>query len=240
MGLKIGYINPDQITYDYLKGKKYAPSNENWDSMVAYWQSIRSDEGAHYDDIVELDGNEISPFVTWGITPSQSVAIDGTLPKVSSFSNQDQLVVKEAYEYMSFEEGQSIKDTSVDVVFIGSCTNGRTSDFQIVANMVKGKTIKPELKALAVPGSESVKREVENLGIAQILIEAGFEWREPGCSMCLAMNPDQLTGRQICASTSNRNFKGRQGSPTGRTLLMSPATAAATALTGKVTDPRDI
>ena len=237
-GAKIGYINPDQKTYDYLKGRPYAPKNEEWVKSLTYWKSIRSDPDAEYDDIVTLDGNQIKPFITWGITPAQSSPIDEKLPAINNFEQDEQLLIKEAYEYMSFNENENMIDKPIDIVFIGSCTNGRLSDFQEVAKIVKGKKVSPKIQALAVPGSEKVQQEIEALGIHTTLIESGFEWREPGCSMCLAMNPDQLKGRQISASTSNRNFKGRQGSPTGRTLLMSPATAAVTALNGTITDPR--
>lgn len=239
-GAKIGYVNPDQKTYEYLKGRMYSPTGAEWDHRMAYWESIRSDVDAHYDDVLTIDASKLKPFVTWGITPGQSIMIDETLPPVDAFGPSEKALLEQAYEYMSFQPGQKILGTPIDVVFVGSCTNGRLSDFQEVARLVKGKKVNPRVRALAVPGSIQVKKEVEKLGLHIILQEAGFEWREAGCSMCLAMNPDQLKGREISASTSNRNFKGRQGSPTGRTLLVSPAMAAAAAITGELRDCREL
>ena len=238
-GARCGYVNPDQTTFDYLKGRDFCPEGEAWEHARADWQSIASDSDAEYDDILEIKGAEIEPFVTWGITPAQSVGVSQDLPDVNSFSESDRLVVREAYEYMSFEEGQSIIGTPVDVVFIGSCTNGRLSDLREAARFVKGKKVAEGVRALAVPGSQEVARQAIDEGIDKVFDEAGFQWREAGCSMCLAMNPDQLSGNEISASTSNRNFKGRQGSPTGRTLLMSPAMAAVAAVEGRVTDVRE-
>ena len=206
---------------------------------MADWQSLASDADAEYDDVIEIKGEDIEPFVTWGITPAQSVGVSQDLPQVDSFADSDQLVVREAYEYMSFEEGQPIVGTPVNVVFIGSCTNGRLSDLREAAKFVRGKKVAEGVRALAVPGSQEVDRIAKNEGLDRVFNEAGFQWREAGCSMCLAMNPDQLSGNEISASTSNRNFKGRQGSPTGRTLLMSPAMAAVAAVEGKVTDVRE-
>jgi 3-isopropylmalate/(R)-2-methylmalate dehydratase large subunit len=239
-GAKIGYISPDETTYEYLKGRPYSPEGAEWESRKEYWESIRSDQDAEYDDVVTLKGEDIEPFVTWGITPGQSVGVSQPLPKISDFSESDQSTAHEAYNYMSFDEGAPIVGTPVDVVFIGSCTNGRLSDLQEAAKIVEGKKASSKVQALVVPGSERVKKEAEELGLDKIFTEAGLEWREAGCSMCLAMNPDQLVGRQISASTSNRNFKGRQGSPTGRTLLMSPAMAALAALEGTVSDVRKV
>ncbi|MDC0143092.1 3-isopropylmalate dehydratase large subunit [Verrucomicrobia bacterium] len=238
-GARCGYVNPDQTTFDYLKGRDYCPEDESWERAVADWESLASDSDAVYDDTIEIKGEEIEPFVTWGITPAQSVGVVQDLPAVDSFDEADQLVVKEAYEYMSFEEGQPIAGTPVDVVFIGSCTNGRLSDLREAAKFVKGKKVASGVRALVVPGSQEVDRQAIEEGLDQVFSEAGFQWREAGCSMCLAMNPDQLSGNEISASTSNRNFKGRQGSPTGRTLLMSPAMAAIAAVEGKVTDVRE-
>ena len=238
-GARCGYVNPDQTTFDYLKGRDYCPEGEAWERAVADWQSLASDADADYDDVIEIKGEDIEPFVTWGITPAQSVGVGQKLPAVDSFAEADQLVVREAYEYMSFEEGQPIVGTPVDVVFIGSCTNGRMSDLREAAKFVKGKKVAAGVRALAVPGSQEVARQAIAEGLDKVFDEAGFQWREAGCSMCLAMNPDQLQGNEISASTSNRNFKGRQGSPTGRTLLMSPAMAAVAAVEGKVTDVRN-
>jgi len=238
-GARCGYINPDHTTFDYLKGRDYCPQGEALERAVTYWQSITSDSDSDYDDIIDIKGEEIEPFVTWGITPAQSVGVSQDLPNVDSFAESDQLVVQEAYEYMSFSEGQPIVGTPVNVVFIGSCTNGRLSDLREAAGFVKGKKVAEGVRALAVPGSQEVARQAMNEGLDKVFDEAGFQWREAGCSMCLAMNPDQLSGNEISASTSNRNFKGRQGSSTGRTLLMSPAMAAVAAVEGKVTDVRE-
>ncbi len=238
-GARCGYVNPDQTTFDYLKGRDYCPEGAAWDRAVADWGSLASDVDAVYEDTIEIKGEEIEPFVTWGITPAQSVGVAQDLPALDSFEEADQLVVREAYEYMNFEEGQPIVGTPVDVVFIGSCTNGRLSDLREAARFVKGRKVADGVRALAVPGSQEVDRQAIEEGLDQVFNDAGFQWREAGCSMCLAMNPDQLSGNEISASTSNRNFKGRQGSPTGRTLLMSPAMAAVAAVEGKVTDVRE-
>ncbi len=238
-GARCGYINPDQTTYDYLKDLPYSPKGDAWDRAVAYWNSIASDADAEFDDIVIIDGADIDPYVTWGITPAQSVKIDEKLPAITSFDESEHLVLSEAYEYMGFKEGQDIKGVDIDVCFIGSCTNGRISDFEIAADILKGKKIASGIRAIAVPGSQQMQKEAEAKGLDKIFTDAGFEWRQAGCSMCLAMNPDKLKGREIAASTSNRNFKGRQGSTTGRTLLMSPAMVAVAALEGKVADIRE-
>jgi len=233
-GARVGYVNPDEKTYEYLKGKKYAPKNEKWDKMLAYWESIKSDKDAEYDDVVVFNAEDIEPMVTWGINPEQGIGISEKLPM------DDNPSFKEAYEYMKLKPGTPIKGTKIDVVFIGSCTNGRIEDLREAAKYLKGKKVASHVKALAVPGSATVKAKAEAEGLDKIFIEAGFEWRNPGCSMCLAMNPDKLIGDQICASTSNRNFKGRQGSSSGRTVLMSPAMAAAAAVTGEISDVREV
>ncbi len=227
-GARSGYVNPDQTTFDYLKGKPYAP--ENFEKAVEYWKSIASDANAKYDDKVVFDVSKISPMVTWGVNPSQGIAIDGSVPMDDSSETND------ALEYMGLNHGNLMTGVPIDVVFIGSCTNGRLSDLIAAAEILKGRKV--SVKTLVVPGSQEVKEEAENLGLDVIFKEAGAEWREAGCSMCLAMNPDKLVGNQRSASTSNRNFKGRQGSPTGRTHLVSPYTAAATAIEGKIADPR--
>ncbi len=239
-GARIGYVNPDDTTFAYLKGRPYAPQSADWEKALAYWRSVASDKDATFDDVVTLDGSSLAPHVTWGITPGQSVAVDGSTPEVSSFQESERPLIREALEYMDLKEGQKIEGVPVDVVFIGSCTNGRLSDLEEVARVVKGQKVAEGVKALIVPGSEEVERQAEALGLPELFREAGFQWREPGCSMCLAMNPDKLKDRQISASTSNRNFKGRQGSPSGRTLLMSPVMAAAAAVTGKVADARKV
>jgi 3-isopropylmalate/(R)-2-methylmalate dehydratase large subunit len=241
-GARAGYVNPDETTYEYLKGRRYAPSGESWERALAYWSSVRSDADAVYAEVVRFDAAEIEPMVTWGITPGQSVGVGGNVPTLESFPNTDRETAEEAYRYMSFEPGQPISGTKVDVAFIGSCTNGRLSDFEEVARLLQKSQLKvaPGVRALIVPGSHSVRDALIERGFDKLFTDAGFEFREPGCSMCLAMNPDKLTGREVCASSSNRNFKGRQGSPSGRTLLMSPAMVAAAALSGRVTDAREL
>jgi len=241
-GARCGYVNPDRTTYEYLKGREFAPGPASWDRAVAYWESIRSDPDARYDDVVVFRAEDIEPMVTWGITLEQSVPVGGSLPALSNFAAQDQKMAEEAYRFMGFEPGGSLKGTRIDVAFIGSCTNGRLSDFEEVARFLRrGRFhVAPHVRALAVPGSQRVRDEVVRLGIDKVLTEAGFEFREAGCSMCLAMNTDKLEGQQVCASSSNRNFKGRQGSPTGRTLIMSPMMVAAAAVTGAVADVREL
>lgn len=238
---RCGYVCPDEKTFAYLKGRPYAPKGEAWDAAVERWKSFASDADAVYDDVVTIAAEDIEPTVTWGISPDMSVGIGGVIPAAKDVQDEEkQRARRTALEYMKLTPGTPIKGLPVDVVFIGSCTNGRISDFRTVAPLLKGRHIAPGIKALAVPGSQMTAKQCEEEGIADLFREAGFEWRLPGCSMCLAMNPDKLEGAQICASTSNRNFKGRQGSPTGRTLLMSPLMAAATALTGCVSDPREV
>lgn len=239
-GARVGYVNPDQITYDYLQGRNYVPSGADWDKALAYWESIKSDSDAEYDDIVNIKAEDIEPTVTWGINPGQAVAINENIPTSENKTAEEQASIKEAVEYMQLQEGQVIKGTPVNVTFIGSCTNGRLSDFQEVANYIQGHKVKAGVRALVVPGSIKVKEEAEKLGLDKVFTEAGFQWREAGCSMCLAMNPDKLIGDELCASSSNRNFKGRQGSPTGRTVLMSPVMVAAAAIKGEITDAREV
>lgn len=231
-GARVGYINPDETTYAYLKGKPFAP--KDWDKAVAYWNSMKSDADAVYDDVVTFKGEDIEPMVTWGITPEQAIGISDKIPAASNE------VMQEALEYTGFAAGDKMDGKKVDVVFIGSCTNGRIEDFREAAKYAKGRKVAAGVRALAVPGSYGVKKQAEAEGLDKIFTEAGFEWREPGCSMCLAMNPDKLVGRQISASTSNRNFKGRQGSSTGRTLLVSPVMAVAAAVTGTICDARKV
>ncbi len=239
-GARCGYVNPDRVTFDYLKGRDFAPKGTDWDKAVAWWQSIRSDEDAEYDDVVTFDAVDIEPTVTWGITPGQGIGISENIPVAESLTNSDRALAEEAYNYMHLTPGKPIKGTKIDVCFIGSCTNGRLSDLQEAAKVAQGKHVSQGIKAFVVPGSERVKEEAEAEGLDKIFTEAGFEWREPGCSMCLAMNPDKLQGDQISASSSNRNFKGRQGSASGRTLLMSPAMVVAAAVKGEVADVREL
>ncbi len=239
-GARCGYINPDQTTVEYLRGRPFVPQGEEFEKAAKWWLSLASDPGATFDDIVKFNAADISPTVTWGINPGQSVGISEPIPAVSKFPAEDQVGVREALEFMELKEGQSLEGLKIDVAFIGSCTNGRISDLREAARIAKGKKVAPGVKALVVPGSQQVLAEAEREGLDKIFTAAGFEWRAAGCSMCLAMNPDKLVGREICASSSNRNFKGRQGSPTGRTLLMSPAMVVAAALAGYVTDVRTI
>ena len=240
-GARAGYVNPDETTFAYLKGRPYAPKGAAWDEAVRRWKAVASDSGCSYDDVVDLDAGEIAPTVTWGINPGQGVAIDENIPDPSAAGAADERAsVEEALAHMKFKAGSPIKGTRIDVAFLGSCTNGRLSDFQEVARFIKGRRVAPGVKAIAVPGSQGVALLCAELGIDRIFRESGFEWRAAGCSMCLAMNPDKLVGDQLCASSSNRNFKGRQGSPTGRTLLMSPVMVAAAAVTGHVADAREV
>ena len=236
-GALVGYVNPDQTTFDYLKGRPYAPAGDAFDRAIAYWKSVASDPDAHYDDVVSFEGKDIEPTVTWGINPGQAVGISEKLPKPEEYSDPDG--AKKAYEHMGWQPGAPILGTPIDVAFIGSCTNSRMTDLRAAAKIAKGHKVKPGIRALVVPGSAEVKKLAEREGLHEIFKEAGFEWREAGCSMCLAMNPDKLSGREVSASSSNRNFIGRQGSPGGRTLLMSPAMVAAAALNGKVVDVRE-
>jgi len=241
-GARCGYVNPDETTYDYIKGREYAPKGEAWDKALAYWETIKSDPDAEYDDVVVINGEDIEPVVTWGITPAQSTSINASSPPKDQYPEDEQPLIEEAYEYMEFSPGDPIKGTKIDVAFLGSCTNGRLSDFAEVVRMIEGRGFKvaPHVRAIAVPGSQIVAQRMVDLGYDKILEEAGFEFRRAGCSMCLAMNPDKLQGNEVCASSSNRNFKGRQGSPTGRTLLMSPVMVAAAAFAGEVTDAREM
>lgn len=238
-GARAGYVNPDQTTYDYLKGREFSPKENEFGRAVSFWKSIASDPDAGYDDEVKMEGASISPMVAWGINPGQAVGIDEDFPRIENFPNGDRPVLLEAYQHTGFAPGSPLAGTPIDVAFIGSCTNSRLSDLREAAAVVKGKHIAKGVRALVVPGSQNVCALAEAEGLDEIFKAAGFEWRAPGCSMCLAMNPDKLVGREICASSSNRNFKGRQGSPAGRTLLMSPAMVAAAALSGCVTDVRE-
>ncbi len=239
-GARCGYINPDEITYEYLKDRDFAPKGADWDKAVAWWESIKSDADAEYDDVVVFDAADIPPTVTWGITPGQGIGVNQFVPTPEELPEDDRFIAEQAYHYMDLVPGQPIKGTKVDVCFIGSCTNGRISDLREAAKVAQGRRVAEGVKAFVVPGSERVKKQAETEGLDKIFVAAGFEWREPGCSMCLAMNPDKLQGRQLSASSSNRNFKGRQGSASGRTLLMSPAMVAAAAVNGEVSDVREL
>lgn len=239
-GARCGYINPDKVTYNYLKGRDFAPKEVDWDKAVEFWDSIKSDRDAVYDDVVTFDAAEIEPTVTWGITPGQGLGVSENIPTPENLPESERETAQEAYKYMLLTPGHPIKGTKVDVCFIGSCTNGRISDLREAAKFAKGKKVADGVKAFVVPGSERVKQEAEAEGLDKVFEAAGFEWREAGCSMCLAMNPDKLQGSQLSASSSNRNFKGRQGSSTGRTLLMSPAMVVAAAVKGEIADVREL
>lgn len=237
-GARCGYINPDEKTVEYLRGKPFSPTGDEFEKAADWWLSLASTDDAEFDDEVVFDAADIEPTVTWGITPAQSVGISQPLPEVAECDASEQVLLQEAMDFMSLKEGQPVKGTKIDVAFIGSCTNGRISDLREAARIAEGGQVAEGVQAIVVPGSQLVRQQAMDEGLDQIFEAAGFEWRAAGCSMCLAMNPDKLQGRQVCASSSNRNFKGRQGSPTGRTLLMSPAMVAAAAIEGSVTDIR--
>ncbi|MDC7241524.1 MAG: 3-isopropylmalate dehydratase large subunit [Spirochaetales bacterium] len=239
-GARIGYVNPDETTYEYIKGREYAPPEDEWEKALAWWKTLPSGEDAVYDDVVVFNAADISPMVTWGITPAQSVAVDENLPRLDEAEGDLKKSYEEAYAHMKLTPGQKAVDLPVQVAFIGSCTNGRISDLRAAARVLKGKKIHPSVRGIVVPGSIPVRIQAMKEGLDRIFEDAGFEWRQAGCSMCLAMNPDKLQGDEISASSSNRNFIGRQGSPTGRTLLMSPAMVAAAAIAGHVQDIREI
>ena len=239
-GARVGYVNPDQTTYDYIKGRKFAPQGADYDNALQYWQSMASDADADYDDVYHMNADELEPMITWGINPGQAIPISAVMPTIDSLHEDEREDAELAYSHMHFTPGSSLLGTPIDVAFLGSCTNSRISDLREAARIVVNKRVNPKVDAFVVPGSKQVARQAEKEGLVEIFTEAGFQWRGAGCSMCLGMNPDQLVGSQLCASSSNRNFIGRQGSATGRTLLMSPAMVVAAALKGKVTDVREI
>lgn len=238
-GARCGYVNPDQTTYDYLQGRDYAPQGAAWDRAVAEWNQVRSDPDARYDDRVVLQAEAIEPMVTWGVSPDQSGPVSGRIPSLM-MNDPDGDTTREVLDFMGLRPGQPLEGTRIDVAFLGSCTNGRLSDFQTVARYLSGRGLRvaPHVRALAVPGSRRVRDALVEQGIDRVLIEAGFDFRDAGCSLCCGMNADRLQGQETCASSSNRNFKGRQGSPVGRTILMSPVMVAAAAINGAVTDAR--
>jgi len=239
-GARAGYVNPDATTFDYLRGRPFAPQGEAFDRAVAWWRSMATEPGATFDDVVTLNGGSIQPVVTWGINPGQSVGVGDRIPNPAEAPETDRAAWTEALAFMDFKPGQPIAGTRIDVAFIGSCTNARLSDLRAAAQVARGRTVAKGVRALVVPGSQAVAAAAEAEGLHVIFQEAGFEWRKAGCSLCLGMNEDKLKGREICASSSNRNFKGRQGSPTGRTLLMSPAMVAAASIAGEVVDVREL
>ncbi|NNC99414.1 MAG: 3-isopropylmalate dehydratase large subunit, partial [Gammaproteobacteria bacterium] len=237
---RAGLVAPDEKTYQFLEGKEFAPKGDAWQQALTYWQSVPSDPDATFDQVVELRAEDIAPQVTWGTSPEQVVPVDKSVPAPEDFASEGkQIACRSALEYMGLNPGTRITDISVDYVFLGSCTNSRIEDFRAAAAVVKGTKVPANVTALAVPGSYQVKEQAEQEGLDKIFSEAGWEWREPGCSMCLAMNGDQLKPGERCASTSNRNFEGRQGKG-GRTHLVSPAMAAATAAAGHFVDIREL
>ena len=238
-GARAGLIAPDEKTFEYCMGRPHAPKGAQWEAALNWWKTLYSDDDAQWDKVVTIKGEDIAPVVTWGTSPEDVLPITGTVPAASDFKGGKVGAAKRSIEYMGLTEGMALTDIEIDTVFIGSCTNGRIEDLRAAASVLKGKKIKDGLRAMIVPGSGLVRAQAEEEGLADIFKEAGFEWRLAGCSMCLAMNPDQLSEGERCASTSNRNFEGRQGYK-GRTHLMSPAMAAAAAITGKLTDVREM
>ncbi|HEY9595349.1 MAG TPA: 3-isopropylmalate dehydratase large subunit [Spirochaetia bacterium] len=238
-GARVGYVNPDETTFAYIKGRRFAPQGKDFDTAVKLWKSIASDPDARYDDVYRLEGGGIEPMVAWGINPGQASGVTQRLPRVADAKPEERETLQKAYDFTGFEQNRPLKGLPIDVAFLGSCTNGRLSDLREAAKVLKGHTVSPKVKALVVPGSRAVARQAKAEGLDEIFRAAGFQWRDAGCSMCLAMNPDKLTDRQVCASSSNRNFIGRQGSPKGRTLLMSPVMVAAAAIAGEVVDVRE-
>ena len=238
-GARAGMVAPDEVTFDYLKGKRFAPKNENWGKAVEFWRTLKTDEGAKFDRIIEIDASKIAPFVTWGTNPGQVISVEEKVPTANEAGQENEREsFTRALEYMGLSGGEDIQDVPVDRVFIGSCTNSRIEDLRAAASVAKGYKVSENVGALVVPGSQTIKKQAENEGLDVIFREAGFEWRESGCSMCLAMNEDVLTAGERCASTSNRNFEGRQGRG-GRTHLVSPMMAAAAAIKGHFVDVRE-
>jgi 3-isopropylmalate/(R)-2-methylmalate dehydratase large subunit len=239
-GARCGYVNPDETTFAYLRGRSFVPSGDAWDRALEWWRGMASDASASYADRVEYEGASIAPTVTWGINPGQALGVDERIPHPASVADDERASLAEAIDFMEWKPGDPVAGTKIDVAFIGSCTNGRISDLREAARVARLGKVAPGVRTYVVPGSQEVQRQAEAEGLPEIFRSAGFDWREPGCSMCLAMNPDKLRGNELCASSSNRNFKGRQGSPTGRTLLMSPAMVAAAAIKGRVVDVREL
>jgi 3-isopropylmalate/(R)-2-methylmalate dehydratase large subunit len=239
-GARAGMVAPDDVTYEFLRGRPHAPTGEQWDAAVAYWNQLRTDRGAEFDTEVYLDAASLSPFVTWGTNPGQGVPLAAAVPDPELMTDDSECQAAEkALAYMDLRPGTPMRDISVDAVFVGSCTNGRIEDLRAVAGILRGRKVAPGVRMLIVPGSMRVRAQAESEGLGEIFTAAGAEWRQAGCSMCLGMNPDQLAPGERCAATSNRNFEGRQGKG-GRTHLVSPAVAAATAVRGKLSAPADL
>ncbi|MFP8888879.1 3-isopropylmalate dehydratase large subunit [Natrialbaceae archaeon A-CW2] len=239
-GARAGYINPDETTYEWLEGRDRVPEGDDFEERKEYWESIRSDDDAEYDDVVTLDASELEPVVTWGTTPGQGVGVTEPIPEPESLADDKVETARRAQKHMRVEPGETMEGYPIDVAFLGSCTNARLPDLRRAARLVKGRTVDPEVRAMVVPGSQQVKKAAEKEGLDEIFTEAGFDWRGAGCSMCLGMNEDQLEGDEACASSSNRNFVGRQGSKDGRTVLMNPRMVVAAAVNGAVTDVRNM
>jgi 3-isopropylmalate/(R)-2-methylmalate dehydratase large subunit len=239
-GARFGYVNPDGTTVDYLRGRPHVPAGAAFERAATWWRSVATEPGAKFDDVARLDAAALQPVVTWGINPGMSVGVGERIPAPDAQPEDERSTFREALAHMGFEAGQPIKGAKIDVAFVGSCTNGRLSDLRIAAEVAKKGKVARGVRALIVPGSQQVAKAAEAEGLHEIFQAAGFQWRKAGCSMCLGMNDDKLQGREMSASSSNRNFIGRQGSPTGRTLLMSPAMVAAAAITGAVTDVREM
>ncbi len=239
-GARAGMIGPDDVTFEYLRGRAHAPTGQDWEDAVAYWRTLHTDEGATFDREVTIDASTLAPFVTWGTNPGQGVPLSAAVPDPAGFADPDARIAAErALEYMGIAAGTPMNDIEVDTVFVGSCTNGRIEDLRAAAGILQGRKVNERLRVLVVPGSVAVKQQAEGEGLDRVFLDAGAEWRGAGCSMCLGMNPDTLSVGERSASTSNRNFEGRQGKG-GRTHLVSPAVAAATALTGRLTAPADL
>ncbi|WP_254809684.1 3-isopropylmalate dehydratase large subunit [Natronosalvus amylolyticus] len=239
-GARAGYINPDETTYEWLEGRDRVPEGDDFEERKEYWESIRSDDDAEYDDVVTIDASELEPVVTWGTTPGQGVGVTEPIPEPESLADDKVETARRAQKHMRVEPGETMEGYPIDVAFLGSCTNARLPDLRRAARLVKGRTVDPEVRAMVVPGSQQVKKAAEKEGLDEIFTEAGFDWRGAGCSMCLGMNEDQLEGDEACASSSNRNFVGRQGSKDGRTVLMNPRMVVAAAVNGAVTDVRNM
>jgi 3-isopropylmalate/(R)-2-methylmalate dehydratase large subunit len=238
-GARAGMVTPDETTFAYIKGRRFAPHDGEWEKSLAHWQGLGSDAGAHYDKVVEIEATRLAPFVTWGTNPGMVVPVNGRVPELSAMKDEaERQSAEHALKYMNLEPGAKIEEIAVDRVFIGSCTNSRLEDLRAAARVARGYRVNPKVRAMVVPGSQAVKQAAEREGLHKIFAEAGFEWRESGCSMCLGMNPDILQPGERCASTSNRNFEGRQGRG-GRTHLVSPMMAAAAAIAGHFTDIRN-
>lgn len=239
-GARAGMVAPDETTYEYLRGRPYAPTGADWDDAVAAWERLRTDDGAEFDTEIYVDAAALSPFVTWGTNPGQGVPLSEAVPDPELMSGDDERhAAEKALAYMDLRPGTPMRDIAVDAVFVGSCTNGRIEDLRAVAEVLRGRSVADDVRMLIVPGSMRVRAQAEAEGLDKIFIAAGAEWRQAGCSMCLGMNPDQLGPGERCASTSNRNFEGRQGKGS-RTHLVSPAVAAATAVRGRLASPADL